>query len=91
MQPWSLNAARLDSALRLIGAIVSVLPMCALLAHGSATLGQAYPSKAVRILSGQPPGGATDLFARMAAQKLNETWKQPMIIEHRPGASGSGK
>ena len=70
-------------------AIVSVLPMCALLAHGSAALGQAYPSKPVRFLSGQPPGGATDLFARMVAQKLNETWKQPVIIEHRPGASGS--
>jgi tripartite-type tricarboxylate transporter receptor subunit TctC len=63
--------------------------MCALLAHGSAALGQAYPSKPVRILSGQPPGGATDFFARMVAQKLNETWKQPVVIEHRPGASGS--
>lgn len=48
-----------------------------------------YPSKPVRFLSGQPPGGATDLFARMVAQKLNETWKQPVIIEHRPGAAGS--
>jgi tripartite-type tricarboxylate transporter receptor subunit TctC len=63
--------------------------MCALLTHGSAALGQAYPSKPVRFLSGQPPGGATDFFARMVAQKLNETWKQPVIIEHRPGASGS--
>lgn len=62
---------------------------CALLAHGSAALGQAYPSKPVRFLSGQPPGGATDFFARMVAQKLNETWKQSVIIEHRPGASGS--
>jgi len=63
--------------------------MCALLAHGGAALAQAYPSKPVRFLSGQPPGGATDFFARMVAQKLNETWKQPVIIEHRPGASGS--
>ncbi len=63
--------------------------MCALLAHGGAALGQAYPSKPVRFLSGQPPGGATDLFARMVAQKLNEIWKQPVVIEHRPGASGS--
>jgi len=89
MQTSSLNAAVWDGALRLISAIVSVLPMCALLTHGSAALGQAYPSKPVRFLSGQPPGGATDFFARMVAQKLNETWKQPVIIEHRPGASGS--
>ena len=67
----------------------SFLVACALLAHGSAALAQAYPSKPVRFLSGQPPGGATDFFARMVAQKLNETWKQPVVIEHRPGASGS--
>ena len=72
-----------------LNAIVSALGMCALLTYGSAALAQAYPSKPVRILSGQPPGGATDFFGRMVAQKLNETWKQPVIIEHRPGASGS--
>ena len=43
----------------------------------------------MRFLSGQPPGGATDFFARMVGQKLTETWKQPVIIEHRPGAAGS--
>jgi tripartite-type tricarboxylate transporter receptor subunit TctC len=69
--------------------MVSVLTLCALLTHGSAARAQAYPSKPVRFLSGQPPGGATDLLARMVAQKLNETWKQPVIIEHRPGAAGS--
>src|SRR5262245_31933752 len=70
-------------------AIVSVLATCAFLAHTGPALGQGYPSKPVRFLSGQPPGGATDFFARMVAQKLNETWKQPVVIEHRPGASGS--
>jgi tripartite-type tricarboxylate transporter receptor subunit TctC len=80
MQTSSLKAADL---------MVSVLVMCALLAHGNAALGQTYPSKPVRFLSGQPPGGATDFFARMVAQKLTETWKQSVIIEHRPGASGS--
>jgi len=75
--------------MRSINAIATALTTCALLAHGSTALGQAYPSKPVRFLSGQPPGGATDFFARMVAQKLNETWKQSVIIEHRPGASGS--
>jgi tripartite-type tricarboxylate transporter receptor subunit TctC len=74
--------------MRLIRRIVSVLPLCALLAHGSA-FGQSYPSKPVRFLSGQPPGGATDFFARMVAQELNKTWKQPVVVEHRPGGSGS--
>src|SRR5688572_892457 len=34
------------------------------------------------------PGGATDLFARMVAQKLTEGWKQQVIVEHRTGAAG---
>ncbi len=87
MQP--INVARLNCAVCLIRAIVRALPACALLTHASATLAQGYPSKPVRILSGQPPGGATDFFARMVAQRLNEIWKQPVIIEHRSGASGS--
>ena len=68
---------------------MTALAVGALLAYGGAAHAQTYPSKPVRFLSGQPPGGATDFFARMVAQKLNETWKQPVIIEHRPGASGS--
>jgi tripartite-type tricarboxylate transporter receptor subunit TctC len=84
-----LDLKALESPLRWIGSIASGLAICAMLAHGGAAHGQAYPSKPVRFLSGQPPGGATDFFARMVAQKLNETWKQPVVIEHRPGASGS--
>src|SRR5687767_15872660 len=89
MQISSLGENGLDPASRSSAAIVSALIVCGLLAHGSAAFAQAYPSKPVRFLSGQPPGGATDFFARMVAQKLNETWKQPVVIEHRPGASGS--
>jgi tripartite-type tricarboxylate transporter receptor subunit TctC len=63
--------------------------LAACLAAAGAACAQTYPVKPVRFLSGQPPGGATDLFARMVAQKLNDTWKQPVIIEHRAGAAGS--
>ena len=61
---------------------------CALLWHGGAAVAQAFPVKPVRFLAGQPPGGATDLFARMVAQKLTEGWKQQVIVEHRTGAAG---
>lgn len=68
---------------------VESLALCALCAFPLASLAQTFPSKPVRFLSGQPPGGATDFFARMVAQRVTETWKQPVIVEHRPGASGS--
>ena len=61
---------------------------CVLLAAGAAAA-QAYPAKAVRILAGQAPGGATDFLARVIAQKLNEAWKQPVVVENRPGAAGA--
>lgn len=55
----------------------------------SAGSGPAFPVKPVRILTGQSPGGATDLFARIVSQKLSEIWKQPVVVESRPGAAGS--
>jgi tripartite-type tricarboxylate transporter receptor subunit TctC len=47
----------------------------------------AYPAKAIKIIVPFPPAGATDLMARNVALKLGENWKQPVVIENRPGAS----
>ena len=49
---------------------------------------QPYPRKAIRIVVPFPPGGGTDVMARVIAQKLNESWQQAVIIDNRPGASG---
>lgn len=51
-------------------------------------LAEDFPTRAVRIVVPQSPGGATDTFARAIGQKLSERWKQPVVIENRAGAAG---
>jgi len=48
----------------------------------------AYPRKLIRIIVPFPAGGATDIMTRNIAQKLNEAWKQPVVVENRAGANG---
>ncbi len=48
-----------------------------------------YPSRAVRIVVPQTPGGASDALARVIGQRLSERWKQPVVVENRPGAGGN--
>lgn len=50
---------------------------------------QSYPTKPVRFLVGYAPGGATDINARIVAQKLTDIWRQQVVVENRPGASGT--
>ncbi len=50
---------------------------------------QAYPSRAVKVIVPWPPGQATDIAARMVAQKLQEATGQPFVVDNRPGAGGS--
>ena len=65
-----------------------VLALAAVLACGGA-LAQAYPNKPVKLIVTYPPGGSSDLMARVFGQKLGEVWGQTVIIESKPGAAGS--
>lgn len=49
---------------------------------------QGYPEKTVRMIVGYPPGGGTDVTARILTPKLSEYLGQPVVIENRPGATG---
>jgi tripartite-type tricarboxylate transporter receptor subunit TctC len=57
--------------------------------YANVGLAQTYPSKAMRLIVGFPPGGGTDIVSRVIAQRLSEWYGQAVVVENRSGATGS--
>jgi tripartite-type tricarboxylate transporter receptor subunit TctC len=59
------------------------------MALAASVFGQTFPSRPVRFIVPFPPGGATDIIARVLAQKMTEAWAHPVVVENRAGAAGA--
>ena len=55
----------------------------------AAAVAQDFPSQTIRIIIPYAPGGGTDILARPVAKSMEEAFKQPVIIDHKPGAGGN--
>jgi len=65
----------------------ALVAACALLSGHAAA--QSFPTKPVRMIVAFPPGGATDIVARIVSQKLSEMWGQQVLVDNRGGAAGT--
>lgn len=66
-----------------------LLALAGLTALSSVQAQATYPDKPIRLVLPFPPGGPTDLVARVLAQKVGEQMGQPVLVENKPGANGN--
>lgn len=76
MTSWMNNFAR-HAALLMAFAMPSL--------HAGVALAQTFPVKPVRIINPNPPGGSIDIQARLYAQKFQEMWGQPVVVDYKTG------
>ena len=65
------------------------LAAAGLSAAAHAQAGALFPSRVVRVVVPFPAGGATDTIARLVSQRMSETWRQPVVVDNRAGATGA--
>ena len=70
---------------RYLWQLVCVMSLC----WSPVVCAQSYPAKPIRFYTPYPPGGTTDILARIVGAKMHEAWGQPVIVEAKPGAGGN--
>ena len=75
--------------MKLRGLLACGLPLLAAAIPFAPALAQDYPNRPVRVVVGYAPGGGTDIFARVIADKLGRVLGQPVIVENKAGANGN--
>src|SRR5262245_17872382 len=73
----------------LIGTLLPIVVAVAARAQSDSTASSPYPSKQVRMIVGFTTGSATDITARIFAQRFSEAWNVPVTVENIVGAGGS--
>ena len=69
---------------------ISLLAMTAMLCGSAmAASAQSYPSRPVRVINPNPPGGPADLMGREVATRLSDVLGQPVVVEYKPGAGAT--
>ena len=87
--PGAINGLRWQGSSRFRAVIPAALVGASALFIVPTAQAQTYPNRPLRIVVPFVAGGTTDIFSRMAAQHLNDAWKQPVVIDNRAGAAGN--
>jgi tripartite-type tricarboxylate transporter receptor subunit TctC len=75
-----------NRSIRLVASVAAAV-VCVFTAAGAGA--QTYPTKPIRMIAPYPPGGTSDIVARIVSQKLTDAWGARVVVDNRPGASGS--
>ena len=69
--------------------LMALTAVASLALLGGAQAQTTYPSQPIKFIVPYAAGGATDALARMVAQKVQDNWQQPVLVENKPGAGGT--